>query len=213
MASINLLKKTGISLSKGNSVALAKDNTLLQKICVGVNWGQINKKSFFGMISTSDLVDLDVSVAFYGFDNKLIDIVYYKKLESNDHSVKHSGDDRIGDLTDDDVDNEVITVDLNMVNRNTKFIVFLLNSHSKQDFSAIPYTKIRIFEGSPKEVMNVFTTFNLSSDLSFKGKISMIMGRLTLNEDSRWQFSAIGEPTDGEDIKQTVDIVAKQYLN
>jgi len=65
---------------------------------VGVNWGQINKKYFFGLISISNLVDLDVNVAFYGFDKKLVDMVYYEKLESSDRSVNHSRDDRVSDM-------------------------------------------------------------------------------------------------------------------
>lgn len=65
---------------------------------MGVNWGQINKKYFFGLISISNLVDLDVNVAFYGFDKKLVDMVYYEKLESSDRSVNHSRDDRVSDM-------------------------------------------------------------------------------------------------------------------
>lgn len=213
MASINLVKKTGILLEKSKSLKLEKDKKLLQKICVGVNWGQITKKAFLGLVNTSELVDLDVSVAFYDYDHKLIDIVYYKKLESNDHAVRHSGDDRLGDLADDEIDNEVITVDINMINKKTHSIVFFLNSHSKQDFSAIPYTKIRIFEGTPKDVMDVFTTFNLSSDQAFKHKTSMVMGKLSPNTDGHWHFTAIGQATEAKDIQQTIDIIAANYLN
>ncbi len=212
MSAINLNKKTGINLSKGSSIKLEKESRALQKICVGVNWGQITKKSFFGMINDKVQVDLDASVAFYGFDKKLIDLVYYKKLESNDHAVRHSGDDRAGDLDDDDMDNEVITVDLNMVSRSTKHIIFFLNSYLKQDFSTIPYSKIRIFEGTPKEIMSVFATFNLSAEEAFKGKISMVMGILYRDDKDQWQFGAIGDPTQGVDVKETVEIIAEKYL-
>lgn len=212
MSGINLNKKIGINLSKGSSIKLEKEGRALQKVCVGVNWGRINKKSFFGLINDSTQVDLDASVAFFGYDKKLVDIVYYKKLESSDYSVRHSGDDRVGDATADDYDNEVITVDLAMVNRNVKYVAFFLNSYLKQDFATIPYSKIRVFEGTPRDVLSVFATFNLSSEVAFRGKISMVMGAFVRDDNGQWQFKAIGEATEGSDIQSTVDIISEKYL-
>ncbi len=41
-----------ISLVKGQKINLKKDNgSTLQNICVGVNWGAIEKKGWFGGIS------------------------------------------------------------------------------------------------------------------------------------------------------------------
>ena len=53
-----------INLEKGQRINLEKSNgTKLQNICVGVNWGAIEKKGFFG--TKKEAVDLDASCAVY----------------------------------------------------------------------------------------------------------------------------------------------------
>jgi tellurium resistance protein TerZ len=114
--SVSSNKKTGINLSKGNSISLVKDEKLLEKICIGLNWGTIKKKSFLGLLKTTEPVDLDGSVTTFSKENKNLYTVYYQNLSSPDGAIKHSGDDREGDDSVDDLDNEVITIDLKKLN-------------------------------------------------------------------------------------------------
>lgn len=79
------------------------------------------------------------------------------KLTTRDGALKHSGDDRKGDL--DGVDGlaiEIITVDLNIVSssvdKNFFFINICLNQGQNYDFSHIPYLRIRMYEGTSKKV-------------------------------------------------------------
>jgi tellurium resistance protein TerZ len=210
--SISLDKKTGINLKKGSSISLEKEGKKLEQVCIGLNWGAIEKKQFFGFFKDKEAVDLDGSVSMFDRNGKMLDTVYYKKLQSFDYSIKHSGDDRQGDSGgDDDQDNEVIQINLTAVNPEVEQIVFYLNSFKEQSFSTIPYSKIRIFEGNRKNVVEVFATFNLSAEESFAGKVSMIMGKL-VRKAHNWEFKAIGEAIAAKGINETIKVIQDSYL-
>jgi len=127
--SISLNKKTGINLSKGSKISLEKEGNFLEEVCIGLNWGAIQKKAFFGLLNTEEAVDLDGSVTTFDANNNEIETVYFRNLSSDDGAIIHSGDDRVGDLGGDDgLDNEVIQLRLRYVNPDVKQIVFYLRS-------------------------------------------------------------------------------------
>ena len=75
------------------------------------------------------------------------------KLQSSDGALRHTGDDLKGDVGGDDgLDNEIITVDLSRISPNVSQIFFFLNNVGKEDFAQIPYSKIRMYEGTPSAV-------------------------------------------------------------
>ncbi len=166
-----------INLQKGQRINLEKGNgNKLQNICVGINWGAIEKKGWLGGI-TKEAVDLDASCALYDSAKNLIDIVYFGNLKSKDGSIKHSGDDLTGDLGGDDgLDNEILTVDFSNLNPSVAYIAFVLNSFRGHDFGTIPFASIRIYEGTPTRVNEIFATFDIANSAAFKGHVSMIMG-------------------------------------
>ncbi len=209
---ISLNKKTGINLKKGSSISLEKQGKLLEKVCIGLNWGAIQKKVLFGLVKTAHSVDLDGSVTLFDKDGNDLDTVYYSKLRSNDGAINHSGDDVRGDAGGDDgIDNEIIEINLTKVAPEVEQIVFYLNSYNGQDFGDIPYSKIRIFEGNRHKVDDVFATFNLSADASFAGNVSMVMGKL-LRTRSNWKFEAIGDAIPTKKIQDTIPYIKENYL-
>jgi tellurium resistance protein TerZ len=210
--SIELNKKTGINLSKGSSISLVKEERKLEEICIGINWGAIQKKFLISFFNETETVDLDGSASMFDANGTMIDTVYYRKLLSKDQAIRHSGDDRKGDMDKaDDFDNEVIQVNLNQVNPDIKQIFFYINSFKGQDFATIPYSKIRIFEGNPREVVSVFATFNLSAETTFAHKVSMIMGKL-VRENNGWKFVTIGEAIGARNIDETIKAIQEKYL-
>ena len=87
-----------INLQKGQRINLEKTNgSKLQNICVGINWGAIEKKGMFGFGTSKEAVDLDASCALYDDNKKMTDIIYFGNLKSKDGAVKHSGDDQSGE--------------------------------------------------------------------------------------------------------------------
>lgn len=198
-----------IDLVKGQRISLKKsDGSRLNTFCVGANWGAIEKKGFFG--TKKEAVDLDLSVAVFDENKNLVDIIYYGNLRGP--GIYHSGDDLTGDLDGDDgLDNEVIEINLSQVPNNVSNIVFILNSYKQQDFATIPFASIRLYEGTPTKVNNVYAVYNVASDPKFAGYVSMVLGKL-YKKNNEWKFAAIGEPTKDRDLKSTVITVMNKYL-
>jgi tellurium resistance protein TerZ len=200
-----------INLEKGQRINLEKSNgTKLVNICVGVNWGAIEKKGLFG--TKKEPVDLDASCAVYDDQKKHIDSVNFKKLVSNDRAIKHSGDDLTGDLNGDDgLDNEIITLDFSQLSPAANHVAFFINSFRGQDFKDIPFASIRIYEGTPTKVTQEFARYDIANDASFAGNVSMVLGVFYKRNDD-WKFSAIGVPTSDKKLEQTIVTIQQNHL-
>ncbi|AOM80350.1 TerD family protein [Pedobacter steynii] len=202
-----------INLQKGQRISLEKSNgSKLQNICVGINWGAIEKKGMFGFGKSKEAVDLDASCALFNENKQLVDVVYFGSLKSKDGAVKHSGDDLTGDMGGDDgLDNEVITLDFSQLNPAVNYVAFVLNSFRGHDFGTIPFASIRIYEGTPKRVNEVFATYDIANGSGFAGHVSMVMG-VFYKKNGEWKFNAIGEPTKDKKLEETVNTVTQSYL-
>lgn len=217
-----------INLQKGQRIDLRKaSGASLTDFCVGVNWGAIETKGFFGLSTNSTDVDLDLSCILIDNNKNFSDYIYsplYRsdllqqfnlpngKLVTNDGALRHSGDDLEGDKGGDDgLDNEIITVNLAALNPNISQIVFFLNNVGREDFSQIPYAKIRMYEGTPSFVREVFASYNVAAESQYRGKAALIMGKL-YKKENEWRFHAIGDPTADVFIGQTVHRIVSSYL-
>ncbi|MFD1604078.1 TerD family protein [Flavobacterium artemisiae] len=200
-----------INLEKGQRINLEKSNgTKLVNICVGVNWGAIEKKGFFG--TKKEPVDLDASCAVYDDKKNHIDSVNFRKLISSDRAIKHSGDDLTGDLNGDDgLDNEVITLDFSQLTPSASYVAFFINSFRGQDFKDIPFASIRIYEGTPTRVSQEFARYDIANDASFAGNVSMVLGVFYKRNDE-WKFNAVGVPTNDKKLEQTIVTIQQNHL-
>lgn len=222
-----------ISLSKGQKIDLTKSSgESLINFCVGVNWGAIvtERKSFWGGVKREiQDVDLDLSCVLTDAAGEMVDYIYSPdyngflkknnlplgKLSTNDGALRHSGDDRKGDLDGDDgLDNEIITVDLSKVSSNVDKIFFFLNIYLNQgesyDFSQVPYAKIRMYEGTAKKVNTVFANYDIATNSTYAGKGALILGKLYRRNDT-WRFDAIGDPTSDKVFLQTLTNILNSY--
>lgn len=204
-----------INLTKGQKIDLTKKDasgasSQIKNFCVGVNWGVIEKKGFFGTKKVA--VDLDASCAVFNTNNELIDLIFFNQLNSRDGAIQHSGDDLVGDVDGDDgLDNEIISVDLQRINPAAEKVVFFLNSFQQQDFATVPFAAIRLYEGTPVRVDNVVATYDIATGAEFRGFVSMVMGKL-YRRNGEWKFNAIGEPTRDKKIEGTLRTIVGQYL-
>lgn len=219
-----------IRLEKGQRINLEKDNgSKLTNFCVGCNWGAITKKSFFGLSTSVVDVDLDLSCLLFDAEGKPIDHIYsplYRfgdkniglpngKLDSADRALHHTGDDLQGDQNGDDgLDNEIITVDLARVSPTVASIVFFLNIYNNEDyqgdFSGIPYASIRMYEGTPTKVKEVFAQYDVATRTDCVGKRGLVMGKL-YRRNGEWKFAAIGDAFEDRSIVHTIARVMKDY--
>ena len=200
-----------ISIQKGQRISLEKSGGgTLNQLCLGANWGAIEKKGLFGKKTVA--VDLDASVALFNSDKKLIDLVYFGQLAAKKGGIVHSGDDTEGDIDGDDgLDNEVISINLSSVDSDVEQIVFILNSYKGQDFKEIPFASLRIYEGTASRVDSVFATYDIANDTKFEGALSIIMGKLYRHNGS-WKFSAIGDPSTDKKLETIVSTVQQKYI-
>lgn len=202
-----------INLQKGQRISLEKSNgSKLQNVCVGINWGAIEKKGLFGFSKSKEAVDLDASCALFNDSKQLADVIYFGNLRSADGSVKHSGDDLTGDMGGDDgLDNEVVTLDFSRLSPTVSYVAFVLNSFRGHDFGTIPFASIRIYEGTPSRVSEVFATYDIANGPGFAGHVSMVMG-VFYKKNGEWKFNAIGEPTKDKKLEETINTVSRNYL-
>ena len=194
---------------------------------MGCNWGAIEKKGFLGFGSETIDVDLDLSCLMIDSNGNLVDYIYspeYRpeflaqygrsrgKLDSNDYALHHSGDDRKGDEGGDDgLDNEIIVVDLNKINPNIDQIFFFLNNCGKEDFSQIPYAAIRMYEGTPTLVKEVFAQYDVAAEPQYRGKLALIMGKL-YKRNGEWKFAAIGDAYEDAHLCITIKRILDNYV-
>lgn len=172
-------------------------------------------------------VDLDLSCIMVDANGAICDHIYsplYKlsflqqygmpagKLDSSDRALHHTGDDLEGDADGDDgLDNEIITVDLNRVSSKVDQIFFFLNNCGREDFSQIPYAAIRMFEGKPDcPPKQVFASYDVAAEAQYKGKLSLIMGKL-YRKNGEWKFAAIGDAYEDANLCLTIKRILTSY--
>ena len=217
-----------IKLEKGQRINLEKGSgAKLTNFCVGCKWGNVEKKSFFGLLSNSVDVDLDLSCMMFDTDGKAVDHIWSPlfrfgdrniglpngKLNSLDNAIKHTGDAL---KSGPGIDDEVITVDLNRVNAQVNSIVFFLNIYNNNDyqgdFSGIPYARIRMYEydRKPENVKEVFAEYNINTMAECAGKRGLVMAKL-YRRNGEWKFAAIGDAFEDRSIVNTIARVMKDY--
>ena len=132
-----------------------------------------------------------------------------------DGALRHSGDDRKGDIGGDDgLDNEIIAVDLTKVNPAVDKIFFFINIYLAEgqnfDFASIPFAKIRMYEGTPTRVDKVHSSYDIVTDSAYSGRRALIMGKL-YKRNNEWKFDAMGEATQDQMFMHTIQTILKTY--
>lgn len=216
-----------IRLEKGHRINLdKKDGSKLTEFCVGCNWGAIVSGGFLGLGKSVRDVDLDLSCVMVDANGNLVDHIYsplYKheflarygmppgKTDSREYALHHSGDDMKGDQAGDDgLDNEIITVNLNRISADVSQIFFFLNNCGKEDFSQIPYASIRMYEGTPQRVKEVFASYDVAAEPQYRGMAALVMGKL-YRRNGEWKFAAIGDAYPDTNLCETIRRIVSNY--
>lgn len=194
-----------LDLTKGMTLDLTKIENAsgLTDVAVGVNWGQIKKGGLFGSGSALEAVDLDLSALLYDAQGSLVDKIYYGNKSGK--GVRHSGDDLTGDSSQDDKDNETITVKLAETAPNVTKIVFVLVSFKGQDFGDLPYAAMNLYNTSSGKVKLANSNIDISKDSKYKGKVSMVFAALEKVNGS-FSYRMIAEPTDKKTLGDLVSV-------
>ena len=202
MSTINLSKKPKINLSKGQTICLTKtgesSSEKLNKVFFGASWKGKRR------------VDLDASLICYDADLNIIETIYYGNKGSHNLSIQHSGDDLYGGHTN-DADNETISITLNSVQSNVKYIVATLNSFSGQSFDSLSTITARIYSGKLGEPEEVLCAYTLTDNKLFKDKKAIVLGYFIRN--SIWEFKADGRTSRDTRIGSIINGIAKDAIS
>jgi len=168
-----------IVLKKGERI-----NVDLAKVSVGLGWNPNQ--------GTGAAFDLDASAFMIGKDNLIPSegyFVYYNNTDSPDGALHHSGDDKTGGNSEHG-DDEIISVDLDKVDKRVEQIVFVVTIDNakarKQNFGQVEKSYIRLVNEQTNEEM---AKYELGEDFSVETGIEF--ARL-YRKDGAWKFKASG---------------------
>lgn len=177
-----------ISLKKGQQISLAKEaGPSLSTVRMGLGWDAVKKKGFFGFGGGQAQVDLDANALMFDAAGGLLDVVWFRQLQSKDGSVKHSGDNRTGAG---DGDDETITVDLTRLPAQVSTLIFTVNNFTGQDFGQIENAYCRLVNTQGEAEIARY-------DLSAGGQHSAMILASLKRQGNDWTMTAIGAPSRG----------------
>lgn len=207
-----------LSRLKGKGRELTKSSSLIEglqgKIHIGLNWSGAPKKGAFNkMLGICEPVDLDGALAVFS-GTELDETISYKNMLSKNGSMRHSGDDQMGDLEGNDgIDNESIVVDLSKMRQSADRMYVYLRSVKNHNFVDIPYSILRILEVIPSQRRSrVIAYFNLSANEGLGKTRAVLMGKFEKQQDSSWTFTAIGDPIPETGFKEINSYISAQIV-
>lgn len=174
-----------ISLEKGESFDLSKNQPGIQEVRLGLGW-DINPNP------GDQPFDLDVSVFALGSNGHLLNknyFVFYNNLQTPDGAVVHMGDNRTGEGQGDD---EQIDIKLEALHPGVQELVFIVTIYDfekrKQTFGRLSNAYIRLTnQKTGKELLR----YTLNQQ--FTQETALTIGGLYKDQDGHWQFTAIGK--------------------
>ncbi|MGP9820133.1 TerD family protein [Salinarimonas sp. NSM] len=179
-----------ISLSKGQTISLAKESAGLSKVRMGLGWDPVKKKGGFlsGLLGGGGGdIDLDASCLMFDGSRQLVDIVWFRQLKSGDGAIVHSGDNLTGEG---DGDDETIGVDLARLPAAVQTLVFTVNSFRGQTFNEVENAFCRLVdERAGKEIAR----YTLTEQGAHTGVVMAVVSRAS----GEWTMKAIGAPANG----------------
>jgi len=170
-----------ISLRKGGSLNLSKNEPGLKKAMIGLGWE----------LKPGNPLDLDASIFMLGPNGKLPAdefFIFYNNLKSPDGSIQHTGDNRSGVG---DGDDEMLLVNFSLVDSKISTFLICVTVHDaearKHHFGKLKDAYVRLVDVETKrEIMR----YDLDED--FSESTGMEFGRVN-KQDGEWIFHAIGE--------------------
>jgi tellurium resistance protein TerZ len=191
-----------ISLTKGQTLSLAKNNPGLTRVFMGLGWDPVKKGGFLSSLfggGGGGAIDLDASVIVFDGSKNQIDTVYFGQLKSRDGAIRHAGDNLTGDG---DGDDEVIHVDLSRLDARAAHLVFTVNSFRGQTFNEVDNAVARLVdETSDREICS----FTLKDQGAHTG---VIMASLSKGSDG-WTMKAHGTIANGRTVHDLVSSAKK----
>lgn len=177
-------KNVAINLSKGQKISLEKTAPRLTRVELGLAWEPIEPRGLFGkLFKLPEAVDLDASCVCLDETGREIDAVWFRKLQSTDRAIRHSGDDRTGEGEGDD---EVLSVDLAKLDKRVSVLMFTVNSFSGQSFVRVKSSTCRLLDAQHRQTLARF-------ELDAQGEHTALLMAALTRKGADWEMNAIGQ--------------------
>jgi tellurium resistance protein TerZ len=188
-----------VNLTKGQQISLSKsDGGALSVVRMGLGWKSAPRKGFLARMTARE-IDLDASAVLFA-DKQPVDVVFFQHLVSDDGSVRHTGDNRVGGAGQGG-DDESILVDLHRVPPHVDQIVFTVNSFTGQTFAEVDSAFCRLLDETNGQELARYT---LTGGGSYTAQIMAKVHRA----GTGWQMAAIGSPADGRTFQDLMPAIA-----
>lgn len=175
-----------VSLAKGGSVSLSKQDASLKTLNIGLGWDVSNIAGSVDMDASAFM--LNGVVSNHG---KVLDtsgFIFYNNNKSPCGSVVYHGDNRTGAG---DGDDETLTIELDKVPSDVQSIAFSATIHTGQKFNQVKNAFIRCVNAQTNTEL---ARFDLSSDAVDSDAV--IFGEV-YRDGGEWKFRAIGDSING----------------
>jgi tellurium resistance protein TerZ len=177
-------QKVAFAMEKGGILDLPKDMGLM---VVGLGWDVDDGEC-----------DLDVSAVLLDKQGQDLETVFFGRLESQEHGVKHTGDNLTGEG---DGDDEQILVSLDRVGPQVDQIVFVVNVYTPNlTFAKVANPFCRVVDQAGSSASEL-CRYSLREAGSEQG---LIIARLAREPGGRWGFHALGLPCRGRTYKDSL---------
>ncbi|MFI6844548.1 TerD family protein [Kitasatospora sp. NBC_00085] len=188
--SVNLAKGQQVSLQKGSGESLTV-------VRMGLGWKAAPRRGLFG--SRTRQIDLDASALLYA-EKTPSDVVFFQHLESNDGSVRHTGDNLVGGSGAGE-DDESILVDLVHVPAHITQVVFTVSSYTGQTFAEVQNAYCRLVDESTGLEL---ARYELAGGGPHTGQI---MAKVFREASGGWGMEAIGAPARGRTFQDLLPAI------
>jgi tellurium resistance protein TerD len=183
-----------ISLSKGSSVNLTKEEPALKKIMIGLGWD-----------TGQNIIDLDAAAFMLTNNGKIPSdeyFVFYNNLKSPEGALQHTGDNRTGEGEGDD---EMILANLTLVHPTITDILITASIHDAKarghHFGQLKNAFIRLYDVDNKREILKYTL-----DEKLENCTEIEFGKLQ-KRDNEWRFMALGNGS-SKGLRGLVDMYA-----
>lgn len=174
-------QKVAFAMEKGSVLDLPRD---LDCVTVGLGWD-----------TDEGECDLDVSAVLLNADGIDLEAVFFGRLESVQHGVKHSGDNLTGEG---DGDDEQIVANLTKIGAEVQQVVFVVNIYTKGvTFAKVASPYCRVVDSLGNELCR----YALRDAGRENG---LIISKLVREVGGRWGFHALGLPCRGTMYKDSL---------
>jgi len=182
-------QKVAFAVEKDSVMDFAQN---LDIITVGLGWD-------IPETNEGDEIDVDVSAILIDSAYVEVETVFFGRLESEEHGIKHTGDNVTGEG---DGDDEQIVVSLNSIGPRVQHVVFVINIYTQdKTFANVRNPYCRIVDCSSGDEVCKYLLNDAGSENG------MIISKLAREVGGRWSFHALGLPCPGRTYKDSLQHV------